>query len=83
MTYIPTRMCVGCRKRFHQDQLLRIVKDNGKAKLVDSHTQGRSIYLCRKRECILSCKKSHAIERGLKVTLDEEFFRELEDKCDE
>jgi predicted RNA-binding protein YlxR (DUF448 family) len=49
---LPIRMCVTCRKRELQKNLLRLQNNNG---VVCRYTgQGRSFYLCK--ECIVSDK---------------------------
>jgi predicted RNA-binding protein YlxR (DUF448 family) len=48
-------MCLGCRERFAQDELIRIQVTNGKLILVEhkaSHRSGRSVYFCPKVGCL-------------------------------
>lgn len=45
----PLRMCIGCRSKISQKQLLRLQCDENK-KLVPFQNNGRSFYICK--ECI-------------------------------
>jgi len=51
--YKPTRMCISCRGKSSQDELLRFQYFNGS--LERFLGQGRSFYLCR--DCISQEKK--------------------------
>lgn len=53
--YEPTRMCLGCRERLPQGELIRIQAAVGKLVIVEhkaSHSSGRSVYFCPKVGCI-------------------------------
>ena len=53
MKHIPTRMCIGCRIRLPQKELLRFsCKDRVIKKYIGS---GRSFYICE--NCIKEAKK--------------------------
>ncbi len=42
----PIRMCIACRKRERQQELIRLQKDQGN--LIRYSGKGRSFYLCTK-----------------------------------
>lgn len=44
----PIRMCISCRKRERQQQLIRLQKND--TELISYSGKGRSIYLCK--ECL-------------------------------
>lgn len=48
------RMCVACRQRFPQKELMRLVlQEDGKARLdLKSKAQGRGLYLCHSYACL-------------------------------
>ncbi|MDO7253305.1 DUF448 domain-containing protein [Helicobacter cappadocius] len=66
------RMCVCCRKRFSQDQLLRLKADN--AKIVFFDGSGRSFYICE--ECIGSDKIIGSLIRVKNTPKDKNIIRE-------
>ncbi len=79
----PQRTCTGCRKRFNQDDLLAVTRlKNGALILNEPRTSsGRSVYLCKKMECLRKCrdrKGQNGIQYGLKVKPTDEFWGELE-----
>ena len=53
--YVPTRMCLGCRERLPQHELIRIQLKGGKPVIVEHRSQrlpGRSVYLCPHVGCL-------------------------------
>ena len=49
------RMCLGCRERQPQDELIRLQHKGGKAQIVehaDKRVPGRSVYFCPKVGCL-------------------------------
>lgn len=47
------RCCIACRKRNLKSNLIRIVNDNGQAKVDDSQKiNTRGMYICRDEKCI-------------------------------
>jgi len=51
--HLPTRMCVSCRQRDSQNNLVRLQCKEGELDCFNGH--GRSFYLCN--ECLLDEKK--------------------------
>lgn len=63
---VPERMCVGCRKMFPKNKLIRFVRNPETKKPVCDERQkylSRGIYVCKNRECISAAKKKKAFER--------------------
>ncbi len=82
-TVKPQRTCVGCRKRFNQDELLAVTRlKNGEVVVNENHQKaGRSVYLCKKPECLKKAhgRKGHnALKYGLKVEVPDQVFEELQ-----
>ncbi len=49
----PIRTCLGCRKKFSKDRLLKFVLDRGRIQLDKNGTaQGRSAYCCDNKNCL-------------------------------
>jgi len=61
------RMCVGCRKRFFQKDLLRLQCKNGN--LIRFEGIGRSFYVCK--DCISSKKVINYIAKQCNITKEE------------
>ena len=51
---IQIRKCCGCGKEINKENLIKITRNkNGKVRIKpDSKFTGRSVYICKKRECI-------------------------------
>jgi predicted RNA-binding protein YlxR (DUF448 family) len=51
----PVRMCLGCRERQHQDELVRMQMTKEGVVIVEHEDQrqpGRSVYFCPNVECV-------------------------------
>lgn len=73
------RMCICCRRRIHQDSLLRLQVLDG---VLSSYTMnGRSFYVCD--DCLSNTKTTNIICRKFKINNDENvvnFFKEMAHK---
>ncbi len=76
----PFRMCVSCRKRDAQKNLLRISCDKNTIVLNSKVKDSRSIYVCKEKKCIEILKKSNAIKRLLGVDVDDSVYMDLLNK---
>jgi len=81
---IPMRRCVGCMESKPKRELIRIVADNGIARIDPTgKANGRGIYLCPDKECHVKAKKKKAVCRGLNIRIGEQeldnLFKELSD----
>jgi predicted RNA-binding protein YlxR (DUF448 family) len=63
-------MCVACRERADKSLLIRVGK-------------GRGAYLHRNHDCLKLAVKKRCFERALKDKVNDEFYRELEEKINE
>jgi len=71
----PIRMCIACRKREKQQELIRLQKENNS--LIWYSGKGRSFYLCTK--CLEGQHISKIVAGRMKINIKqvEEFFKEL------
>lgn len=88
-SHISVRTCLGCRQRYPQKDLVRIVRlPEGKV-AVDFHSDrifdskrlpGRGIYLCKKIEClkrVLPGRRKSPAAYFLKASIPDGFFDRL------
>ena len=73
--HIPLRMCVACRIMRPQDELIRVVCNNGIAE-IDSEKKkfGRGAYICRSAQCIAKAEKKNVLARHLKCSVPKEIY---------
>jgi len=62
----PTRMCVGCRRRFDDGSLVRFVLLNGSIS-PSSTSNGRGAWLCRESGCVDSALSRGTLRRALRA----------------
>ena len=57
---IPIRTCIGCRRKFQQNNLIRIVCPKGESLEMQESTKlpGRGVYVCRSKSCIQEAFKA-------------------------
>lgn len=68
---------MSCRRLFDRNQLLRIVRAPD-GEILFHAGQGRSAYLCRRRDCLVLARKGKKLEKTLRVSLPENFWSVLE-----
>ncbi|MDO5437355.1 MAG: YlxR family protein [bacterium] len=72
------RKCRGCKTLKDREDMVKVtVKDGDLFINPDSRITGRSVYVCRKKECLNVLIKSKGIKKGLKFNNDEK-IREVE-----
>ena len=73
------RTCIGCRNKFHKDNLIRIVKTSNNDIVVDFNKtlKGRGTYICKNTECFENAVKAKKLSRALKVNVSDEKYNEL------
>ena len=73
--HIPLRMCVACRTMRPQEELIRVVCNNGIAE-IDSEKKkfGRGAYICRSAQCIARAAKKNVLARHLKCSVPKEIY---------
>ena len=70
--HIPLRMCLVCRQKFQQEDLLRISFSIGNVNIYeDGEKIGRGCYVCVKEKCIKGLKKQ-VVENSLKIGLSDD-----------
>lgn len=74
------RQCMGCRKMFDRNDLIRIIKkrEGNILPWKTGHIEGRSAYLCKEESCLAKAKKEKRLEKKLKVSASESFWKEIE-----
>jgi predicted RNA-binding protein YlxR (DUF448 family) len=55
--HIPTRTCVGCRRRRPKGDMLRLVRGADGRVDADRAAQGRGAYVCADAECVERAQK--------------------------
>lgn len=78
------RTCVACGATNNKSQLVRIVRGaDGTVTLDESgRAPGRGAYVCQSRSCLEAAHRSHALDRALKVRVDEASWARLEQQFD-
>ncbi len=73
------RQCVFCREYKQKEELIRITKtSDGTIKINNNNSAvGRSVYICKKEECIQNALKKKKIEHFLNSNLSESIKEEL------
>ncbi len=68
------RQCTSCRTLKNKEELIRITKDFKTKEILINETgkiQGRSVYICKNKECIEKAFKKNKIEALLQSKLPE------------
>lgn len=75
--HVPERTCIGCGKKGKKSEFLRIVKTtNDEVVIIESgKVQGRSVYVCRDKNCVNSALKK--IPGALRKDLEKEELSRL------
>ena len=74
------RQCSSCKQYKNNEELIRITKNKntGEVKINNNLIlTGRSVYICKKEECIANAIKKKRIENSLKSNLPENIKEEL------
>ncbi len=81
MKHIPERMCIVCRRMYPQNELIRIVRENGTEEIkadTEKKLFGRGAYICKNADCINAVRKKRGIERHLKRSVPKELYEMIE-----
>ena len=81
---VPLRRCAGCNEQKTKKEFVRVVRTPEGAIVLDEtgKQNGRGVYLCPKKACLLKAKKAKRLERNLEVSIPEEIWAELEEKME-
>lgn len=76
---MPSRTCVACRTERPKRELVRLVRDASGGVVADltGKLNGRGAYLCQDPACWTLAQRRKALERALKVSLDEAAWQNL------
>lgn len=74
---VRLRMCAGCRKRFHQSDLIRISKTANEIVVdKDGKSGGRGAYICSE-SCLKIAEKNKQLNKLLKTNVPAEIYAEI------
>lgn len=76
---IPLRQCVGCREMKQKTELVRIIRTPEGDVCVDKtgKKNGRGAYICQNPACLEKAKKTNALNRALKLEIQEEIYQTI------
>lgn len=76
---IPLRQCVGCRTMKPKTELVRIIRTPSNEVCLDKtgKMNGRGAYICPLLDCYNKAVKSKALERTLKIEIQEEVYEAI------
>ncbi|BCU82058.1 MULTISPECIES: RNase P modulator RnpM [Polycladomyces] len=79
---VPMRKCVACQEMMPKKELIRVVRTPEQEILIDptGKKSGRGAYLCGKEECFRLAKKKKALDRALKVQVDDSIYDRLQEE---
>ena len=76
--HVPFRMCIVCRDKYIQDNLLRISFNNGDISIsLNLSCHGRGCYVCNMGKCMKKLKKQ-IVENGLRTGLTDDQWSKLD-----
>ena len=76
--HVPFRMCIVCRDKYIQDNLLRISLNNGNISISPNLSYyGRGCYVCNMGKCMKKLKKQ-IVENGLRTGLTDDQWSKLD-----
>lgn len=80
----PQRTCLGCRESGGKREFIRIVRSKNGDILVDETLRlpGRGAYIHNDRKCIEQAFKNKAIQRSLKIDLEEKTIENIKAQID-
>ena len=78
--HIPERMCIGCRKMFPKNSLLRFVSTDGTVEAdISGKKQARGAYICKNNICIDAAKKKKALSKHFKMPVSDSIYDEAKE----
>ena len=80
MKKVPMRKCVGCQEMKSKKELIRVVRTEEGAFLLDAtgKKNGRGAYICPDMECLKKAIKNKGLERSFKQAIPKEVYETLE-----
>lgn len=81
----PIRMCCACKQRKEKYLLDKFVIKNNNV-IIDKYYKesGRGAYICKNIECLNKAKKYKALNKALKININDEIYDQLKKElfCD-
>lgn len=79
---VPLRMCIACMEMKPKKDLIRIVKSKNDEVSIDLNGKksGRGAYICRNIECFKKSFNEKKLEQCLKVKLNKDMYKKLEEE---
>ncbi len=79
---VPVRMCIVTREMKPKNELIRLVKQEGKI-LVDQtqKMQGRGVWVSKDEKVVEKLRKTHRLNSAFKCKVDEEVYDKVEELC--
>ena len=75
---IKERTCIACRTKGQKEQFIRIIADNGDAKIDETKKSStRGMYICNNSTCINKLLKAKDITKCIKINASTECVKEL------
>lgn len=80
---IPMRTCIVTHEQYPKKELIRVVKTPEGKVLVDEtgKQNGRGAYLKKDKEIIEKARTSKILERHLEISIEDQIYDELIEKC--
>ena len=78
------RQCVGCGKRAHKSEFIRIAKTFDGTVVVDENSSlgGRGGYICRDAVCLKKAIKNGRLNKTLRTTVPDNIYENLKITAD-
>jgi hypothetical protein len=76
---IPLRQCIGCGQMKGKNEMLRVLRTENEGIIIDSsgRKNGRGAYICHDPECMKKAKKSRALDRAFKMSVQDAVYESL------
>ena len=77
---IRERMCIGCRKVQHKNNMIRVVRAPNGEISIDQNPKpspGRGAYLCKNEKCLKLAQKKRQLEKVFKTKVPAEVYDRL------
>ena len=80
MKKVPLRRCIGCRRSFEKNELIRVVRTPENKIITDDtgKSNGRGAYICKNTECLAAAMKKNQLENALEIKISKAEKEELE-----
>ncbi|MFI3209248.1 MAG: YlxR family protein [Eubacteriales bacterium] len=79
---VPMRKCVGCGEMKNKKELIRVIRTQENAFLLDAtgKQNGRGAYICNSAECLEKAMKTKGLERSFKTNIPKEVYTQLQEE---